>query len=143
MGLSTGFWYLLIVNVICNCIFCNKGFIVMNWSLQDLELNLDGFLEDVKNSGIKDQWLLDTIIEDKKKCYAVSLYCFDSKSFTPLKLVWRELLLFSCFHWTKSLHKILYLWPSWTTKTFLTDPSKWRTFVVEYKIVFKLNEIGC
>ena len=41
---------------------------------QDNELNLDGFLEEVKTSGIKDTWLLDTIIEDKKICYAVSLF---------------------------------------------------------------------
>jgi hypothetical protein len=35
---------------------------------------LEGSLEEIQNSGIKDQWFLDNLVEEKKKCYAVSFY---------------------------------------------------------------------
>lgn len=37
---------------------------------KDFELNLDSSLEEIQNSGIKDQWFLDNLVEEKKKCYA-------------------------------------------------------------------------
>ena len=39
-----------------------------------MELNLEGSLEEIKNSGITDEWFLNAMSEQKKKCYAVSTY---------------------------------------------------------------------
>ena len=42
---------------------------------ENMELDLENMLDDVKSMNIRDKWLEDKTIEDIRTCYAVRIFC--------------------------------------------------------------------